>query len=117
MRTTYSSTARSTKHQPRRAETDARLARPTRRYSVLNDFRYLTADDVELLRAATGEAADREDPKSQFAQQLALDRRRGDLERDAPVTATYLRDASVRIERENAGRVAFRNPYAGKAYE
>ena len=49
--------------------------------------------------------------------QLALDRRRGDLARERPVTATWLREASARIARENASRSPFTNPYSGKAYE
>ena len=72
----------------------------TRQFSVLNDFRYLTESDKELLGAATGEhiepgITDRTGPASAFAQQLALDRRTGEL---APLTilptAKYYREAA-----------------------
>lgn len=105
-------------HARLRSTTDSRSSRPSaRRYSVLNDFRYLTSDDAALLAAATGEHPDEAEPTSQFAQQLALDRRRGDLAREAPVTAQYLRDASTRIAKENEGRTGFRNPYSGASFQ
>ncbi len=87
------------------------------RYSVLNDFRYLTVSDADLLRAATGENPAAGDPSSQFAQQLALDRRTGELAPHQDVTAVYLRNAAARIEASNAGRQGFSNPYSGEAMD
>ncbi|MDO5697037.1 MAG: hypothetical protein Q4G51_03575 [Dermatophilus congolensis] len=88
-----------------------------RRYGVLNDFRYLTETDSQLLRAATGEALEAKEPSSQFAQQLALDRRTGELAPHQDVTAVYLRNAAARIDEQNAGRKGFTNPYSGPAMD
>nr|BBI40674.1 hypothetical protein [Pseudomonas sp.] len=86
-----------------------------REFSVLNDFRYLTDSDKELLGAATGERiepgiTDRTGPASAFAQQLALDRRTGMLAPNQDVTAVYLRNAADAIDKANAGRRGFTNP-------
>ncbi|WP_226343768.1 hypothetical protein [Agilicoccus flavus] len=93
-----------------------------RRFSVLNDFRYLSDADKQLLGAATGE---RIEPgltagtgaASAFAQQLALDRRTGELAPHQEVTGVYLRNAAAEIDRVNAGRAGFRNPYSGDVLE
>lgn len=82
-----------------------------REFSVLNDFRYLTDSDKELLGAATGERiepgiTDRTGPASAFAQQLALDRRTGMLAPNQDVTAVYLRNAADAIDKANAGRLS-----------
>lgn len=91
---------------------------PGTRYSVLNDFRYLTRDDADLLRAATGERIGQgTDPSSPLAQQLALDRRTGELAPNQQVTAVYLRNASAALEQANAGRRGWRNPYSGPAFD
>lgn len=89
-----------------------------RQFSVLNDFRYLSDSDKDLLGVVTGERidpgiTDRVGAASAFAQQLALDRRTGDLAPGQDVTAVYLRNASAEIDRANAGRPGFRNPYSG----
>ncbi len=94
----------------------------TRQFSVLNDFRYLTESDKELLGAATGEhiepgITDRTGPASAFAQQLALDRRTGELAPHQEVTAVYLRNAADAIDKANAGRQGFTNPYSGEVME
>lgn len=88
-----------------------------RRFGVLNDFRYLTQSDSELLRAATGESLENAEPSSQFAQQLALDRRTGELSPHQHVTGVYLRNAAARIDELNAGRKGFTNPYSGEAMD
>ena len=87
-------------------------------FSVLNDFRYLTETDKELLGAATGEQiepglTDRTGPASAFAQQLALDRRTGELAPHQDVTGVYLRNAAAAIDAVNGTRAGFRNPYSG----
>lgn len=91
-------------------------------FSVLNDFRYLTDSDNELLAKATGETIDpgitgRTGPASAFAQQLALDRRTGQLAPNQDVTAVYLRNAAAAIDTANAGRANFTNPYSGEVME
>lgn len=88
------------------------------RFSVLNDFRYLTDSDKDLLGAATGEhiepgITDRTGAASAFAQQLALDRRTGKLAPNQHVTGVYLRNAAAAIDEVNAGRPGFTNPYSG----
>lgn len=90
----------------------------TPRFSVLNDFRYLTDSDKDLLGRATGERiepgiTDRTGPTSAFAQQLALDRRTGELAPHQEVTAVYLRNAAAAIDKANEGRQGFRSPYSG----
>lgn len=92
------------------------------KFSVLNDFRYLTDSDKDLLREATGEViepgiTERAGAASALAQQLALDRRTGELAPNQPVTAVYLRNAAAEIDRLNAGRAGFRNPYSGDVME
>lgn len=89
---------------------------------MLNDFRYLTDSDKELLGRATGEAiepgiTDRTGPASAFAQQLALDRRTGQLAPNQHVTGVYLRNAAAAIDTANAGRANFTNPYSGEVME
>ncbi len=88
-----------------------------RKYGVLNDFRYLTETDAQLLKAATGESFEHSEPSSQFAQQLALDRRTGELAPHQDVTGVYLRNAAARIDEMNSGRKGFTNPYSGPAME
>ena len=83
------------RHAPPPAETPAR-------FSVLNDFRYLTDSDKDLLSHVTGETiepgfTDQTGPASAFAQQLALDRRTGALAPNQDVTAVYLRNAAAAI--------------------
>lgn len=103
--------------------TATRPAAPSEpRFSVLNDFRYLTDSDKELLGKATGERiepgiTDRTGPASAFAQQLALDRRTGQLAPHQEVTAVYLRNAAAAIEAANAGRANFTNPYSGEVMD
>lgn len=92
------------------------------RFSVLNDLRYLTDSDKDLLGKATGERiepgiTDRTGPASAFAQQLALDRRTGQLAPHQEVTAVYLRNAASAIETANAGRANFTNPHSGEVME
>lgn len=89
------------------------------RFSVLNDFRYLTDADKALLRHATGEQiepgmVDNPHSSSAFAQQLALDRRTGALAPDQMVTSVYLRNRAQEIDARNYGRANLRNPYAGE---
>lgn len=91
-------------------------------FSVLNDFRYLTDSDKRMLAAVTGEKiepgfTDRGGSASAFALQLALDRRTGELAPDQPVTSVYLRNAAEQLDRANAGRTGFANPYAGEVME
>ena len=104
---------------PSPAATEAASVQPAsaRRYGVLNDFRYLTSSDSQLLRAATGESPESGEPSSQFAQQLALDRRTGELAPHQDVTAVYLRNAAARIDELNSGRKGFTNPYSGEAMD
>lgn len=92
------------------------------KFSVLNDFRYLTDTDKDLLEVATGEVIEpgitqRSGAASAFAQQLALDRRTGELAPNQDVTAVYLRNAAAEIDRVNAGRPGFRNPYGGEVMD
>ena len=121
-----SSTYDAGRWQPRPASTTApapvdrttSTATDRHRFSVLNDFRYLTDSDKELLGAATGERiepgiTERTGAASAFAQQLALDRRTGALAPQQDVTGVYLRNAAAEIDRANAGRAGFRNPYSG----
>lgn len=91
-------------------------------FSVLNDFRYLTESDKELLRFATGEVVepgliDRRGEASAFTQQLALDRRTGELAPNQPVTSVYLRNAAQAMEEFGAGRPGFTNPYSGPTFD
>ena len=110
---------------PAAAPTAARTegATPTRAtFSVLNDFRYLTESDKELLRHATGEIVepgliDRRGEASAFTQQLALDRRTGELAPHQEVTSVYLRNAARALEEFGAGRPGFTNPYSGPTFE
>ncbi len=106
----------------RRPEPVQPAATPARSFSVLNDFRYLTDSDKELLAQATGEhiepgITDRTGPASAFAQQLALDRRTGQLAPHQEVTAVYLRNASDSIDKANTGRANFTNPYSGQVMD
>ncbi len=92
------------------------------RFSVLNDFRYLTDSDKQMLAAVTGEKiepgfTDRPGSASAFALQLALDRRTGDLAPSQAVTSVYLRNAAEQLNSANAGRPGFTNPYAGEVVE
>ncbi|MDO5627038.1 MAG: hypothetical protein Q4G43_01845 [Mobilicoccus sp.] len=91
-------------------------------FSVLNDFRYLTHTDKDMLRYATGEVVepgliDRRGAASAFTQQLALDRRTGELAPHQDVTAVYLRNASAALEEFGAGRRGFSNPYSGEVFD
>lgn len=97
-----------------------KAARPS--FSVLNDFRYLTESDKELLQFATGEVVepgliDRTGAASAFTQQLALDRRTGELGPNQEVTGVYLRNAAAALEQFGAGRPGFRNPYSGEVFD
>lgn len=96
----------------------AETSRPAKRFSVLNDFRYLTDADKDLLRHATGEQiepgmVDHPGSASPFAQQLALDRRTGALAPSQVVTSVYLNNRAQEIDARNYGRPNLRNPYAG----
>lgn len=89
------------------------------RFSVLNDFRYLSESDKDLLAGVTGEViepgfTDKATPASQFALQLALDRRTGELAPQQDVTAVYLRNRATEIDARNHGRSGARNPYSGE---
>lgn len=91
-------------------------------FSVLNDFRYLTDTDKSMLRYATGEVVepgiiDRRGSASAFTQQLALDRRTGQLQPHQDVTSVYLRNASARLEEWGADKPGFTNPYSGVVYD
>lgn len=91
----------------------------TQRFSVLNDFRYLTDADKDLLRHATGEQiepgmVDNPQSASPFAQQLALDRRTGALAPNQVVTSVYLKNRAQEIDARNYGRPNLHNPYAGQ---
>lgn len=95
-------------------------ARPS--FSVLNDFRYLTESDKDLLRYATGEVVepgliDRRGAASAFTQQLALDRRTGELSPSQPVTSVYLRNAAATLAEFGEGRPGFNNPYSGEVFD
>ena len=95
---------------------------PRASLSVLNDFRYLTASDKDLLRHATGEVVepgliDRRGEASAFTQQLALDRRTGELAPNQEVTSVYLRNAAAAMEEFGAGRPGFTNPYSGPTFD
>lgn len=94
----------------------------TRSFGVLNDFRYLSGFDKDLLRAATGEVVepgliDRSGAASAFTQQLALDRRTGELGPHQEVSAVYLRNASAALEEFGAGKPGFKNPYSGEVFD
>ncbi len=102
---------------PRADQTQARPA--MQRFSVLNDFRYLTDADKDLLRHSTGEQVepslvDNPGSASPFAQQLALDRRTGALAPGQIVTSVFLRNRAQEIDARNYGRPNLRNPYAGE---
>ncbi|WP_312721101.1 hypothetical protein [Mobilicoccus sp.] len=91
-------------------------------FSVLNDFRYLTESDKEMLRYATGEIVepgliDRRGEASAFTQQLALDRRTGELAPHQEVSGVYLRNAAAAMEEFGKGRPGFTNPYSGPTFE
>lgn len=93
-----------------------------RRFSVLNDFRYLTESDKDLLARVTGERiepglTEGTGQVSAFAQQLALDRRTGELAPNQQVTAVYLRNAAAAIEQRTAGNPHHRNPYSGEVMD
>lgn len=102
------------------ARTERVAARADRadRFSVLNDFRYLTDSDKHMLGEVTGEKiepgfTDRPGSASAFALQLALDRRTGALAPNQQVTSVYLRNAALELQQQNAGR-AYQNPYSGE---
>lgn len=94
----------------------------TGRFSVLNDFRYLTDSDKSMLSAVTGEQiepgfTDRPGSASAFALQLALDRRTGQLAPNQQVTSVYLRNAAAELDRRHEQRPGFTNPYSGEFME
>lgn len=100
----------------------AERAQKSASFSVLNDFRYLTDSDKQLLQFATGEVVepglvDRTGAASAFTQQLALDRRTGELGPHQEVTGVYLRNAAAALEDFGAGRPGFRNPYSGEVFD
>ena len=102
-----------------KTRTDQTQVRSTQRFSVLNDFRYLTEADKELLHNATGEQiepglVDNPGSASPFAQQLALDRRTGALAPNQIVTSVYLKNRAQEIDARNYGRPNLRNPYSGE---
>lgn len=102
-----------------RAGAVAPAAERTNRFSVLNDFRYLTDSDKHMLGEVTGEKiepgfTDRPGSASAFALQLALDRRTGNLAPNQQVTSVYLRNAAAELDQQNAGRAGYRNPYSGE---
>lgn len=102
-----------------RPEATSAAAERISRFSVLNDFRYLTDSDKHMLGAVTGENiepgfTDRPGSASAFALQLALDRRTGNLAPNQEVTSVYLRNAAADLEQQNASRAGFRNPYSGE---
>ncbi len=93
--------------------------RPPQKFSVLNDFRYLTDADKDLLRTATGEQiepgmVDHPGSASPFAQQLALDRRTGALAPNQVVTSVFLKNRAQEIDARNYGRPNLHNPYSGE---
>lgn len=92
------------------------------RSSVMNYARYLTESDKDLLQHAKGELVQpgmsgQSRAARAFAQQLALDRRTGELAPDQQVTAVYLRNAAVAIDALNQGRAGLPNPYSGEAMD
>lgn len=94
-------------------------AESAQRFSVLNDFRYLTDSDKHMLGEVTGEKiepgfTDRPGSASAFALQLALDRRTGNLAPQQEVTSVYLRNAATQLQQQNADRPGYRNPYSGE---
>ncbi|WP_168583029.1 hypothetical protein [Gephyromycinifex aptenodytis] len=98
------------------------VAPPAGTFSVLNDFRYLTDSDKDLLRDVTGEVVepgliDRAGAASAFAQQLALDRRTGELAPNQHVTGVYLRNAAAELEKFGEQRPGFTNPYSGEVFD
>ncbi|WP_040156634.1 hypothetical protein [Mobilicoccus massiliensis] len=102
--------------------TPAPAAPPKPEFGVLNDFRYLTDGDKDMLRYATGEVVepgliDRRGEASAFAQQLALDRRTGELAPHQELTSVYLRNAATALEDFGAGRPGFKNPYSGMVFD
>ena len=104
--------------QPRQTAAVESSTPASRQFSVLNDFRYLTESDKDLLGRATGDRiepgiTDRTGPASAFAQQLALDRRTGELAPHQEVTAVYLRNAAAAIDKVIQGRRDATNPYSG----
>lgn len=101
---------------PASNDTDVRT---TQRFSVLNDFRYLTDADKGMLAHVTGESIEPghvESPgsSSAFAQQIALDRRTGALAPNQIVTAVYLKNRAQEIDARNYGRPNLHNPYSGE---
>ncbi|QQS02443.1 MAG: hypothetical protein IPK37_09135 [Austwickia sp.] len=103
----------------RAAATAATRADKANRFSVLNDYRYLTDSDKHMLGEVTGEKiepgfTDRPGSASAFALQLALDRRTGNLAPHQEVTSVYLRNAAAELQQQNAGRAGYRNPYSGE---
>ncbi|WP_116115550.1 hypothetical protein [Austwickia chelonae] len=105
-----------------RVERGSQVEQRTERFSVLNDFRYLTDSDKRMLAEVTGERiepgfTDRAGPASAFALQVALDRRTGQLAPQQEVTSVYLRNASEALERANEGRRGFTNPYSGQVFD
>lgn len=105
-----------------RAASPSRAASLAGRFSVLNDFRYLTDSDKDMLAAVTGEKiepgfTDKPGAASAFALQLALDRRTGELAPNQAVTSTYLRNAAAEMDARNAGRPNARNPYSGEVMD
>lgn len=112
----------STAVPPATPVTPAAAGATRRTFSVLNDFRYLTESDKDLLREVTGEIIDPalmdgRGRASALAQQLALDRRTGELAPNQPVTGVYLQNAAAGLEASNAGRTSFNNPYSGEVYD
>lgn len=106
---------------PQRSERSAAAYGTDRasRFSVLNDYRYLTDSDKHMLGEVTGEKiepgfTDRPGSASAFALQLALDRRTGNLAPNQEVTSVYLRNTAADLQQQNAGRPGYRNPYSGE---
>lgn len=114
-----SATAVSRTSEVSRTEAASTTRTSAPRFSVLNDFRYLTDADKDLLRHATGEQiepgmADNPHSAGPFAQQLALDRRTGALAPNQVVTSVYLKNRAQEIDARNYGRPNLHNPYAGE---
>lgn len=109
--------------RPAAPTTPTAPAAPSRpEFSVLNDFRYLTDSDKEMLREVTGEVVepgliDRRGAASAFTQQLALDRRTGQLAPNQHVTGVYLKNAAAELQSFGAGRAGFSNPYSGEVFD
>lgn len=95
---------------------------PANTFSVLHDFRYLTDSDKALLRDVTGEVVqpgliDRQGAASAFTQQLALDRRTGQLAPNQHVTGVYLKNAAAELDSFGSSRPEFSNPYSGEVFD